>query len=191
MNGILTKDGYRIIQHEDTGNIIILKKILMDFFNQTGGSEEMEKAKEHGGCMDCVHVDLASDDYPCSECSCNYSDKYQKREEAKELTRSQIREGCDMTREEAIKLLKEFALRVKPFYEPQRTEYPQAIHMAIEALTYQNLSKPINALKALSSAEAVQGCDGSRYDTRPPQKECLYCKRYWRDSYERKGGDAE
>ena len=49
----------------------------------------------------------------------------------------------------------------------------------------------INALKALSSAEAVQGCDGSRYDTRPPQKECLYCKRYWRDSYERKGGDAE
>ena len=39
-----------------------------------------------------------------------------------------------MTREEAIKLLKEFALRVKPFYEPQRTEYPQAIHMAIEAL---------------------------------------------------------
>ena len=39
-----------------------------------------------------------------------------------------------MTREEAIKLLKEFALRVKPFYEPQRTEYPQDIHMAIEAL---------------------------------------------------------
>ena len=25
MNGILTKDGYRIIQHEDTGNIIIFK----------------------------------------------------------------------------------------------------------------------------------------------------------------------
>lgn len=69
------------------------KKILMDFFNQTGGSEEMEKAKEHDGCMDCVHVDLASDDYPCSECSCNYTDKYQKREEAKELTRSQIREA--------------------------------------------------------------------------------------------------
>ena len=39
-----------------------------------------------------------------------------------------------MTREEAIKLLKEFALRVKPFYEPQRTEYQQAIDMAIEAL---------------------------------------------------------
>ena len=69
------------------------KKILMDFFNQTGGSEEMEKAKEHDGCMDCVHVDLASDDYPCSECSYNYTDKYQKREEAKDLTRSQIREA--------------------------------------------------------------------------------------------------
>lgn len=69
------------------------KKILMDFFNQTGGSEEMEKAKEHDGCMDCVHVDLASDDYPCSECSCNYSDKYKKREETKALTHSQIREA--------------------------------------------------------------------------------------------------
>ena len=53
----------------------------------------MEKTKEHDGCMDCVHVDLASDDYPCSECSCNYTDKYEKREEAKELTRSQIREA--------------------------------------------------------------------------------------------------
>lgn len=69
------------------------KKILMDFFNQTGGKEEMEKAKEHDGCMDCVHVDLASDDYPCSECRYNYTDKYQKREEAKELTRSQVREA--------------------------------------------------------------------------------------------------
>lgn len=39
-----------------------------------------------------------------------------------------------MTREEAIKLLKRFTLKIKPFYEPQRTEYPQAIHMAIEAL---------------------------------------------------------
>lgn len=69
------------------------KKILMDFFNQTGGKKEMTNAKEHDGCMDCVHVDLASDDYPCSECSCNYTDKYEKREEAKELTRSQIREA--------------------------------------------------------------------------------------------------
>ena len=69
------------------------KKILMDFFRQTGGSEKMEKAKEHDGCVDCVHLDLASDDYPCSECRCNYTDKYEKREEAKELTRSQIREA--------------------------------------------------------------------------------------------------
>lgn len=39
-----------------------------------------------------------------------------------------------MTSEEAIKLLKKFALRVKPVYETQRSEYPQAIDMAIEAL---------------------------------------------------------
>ena len=39
-----------------------------------------------------------------------------------------------MTREEAIKILKEYAPRIKPFYEPQCTEYPQAIDMAIEAL---------------------------------------------------------
>lgn len=69
------------------------KKILMDFFRQTGGKEEMTNVKEHDGCMDCVHVDLASDDYPCSECRCNYTDKYEKREETKELTRSQIREA--------------------------------------------------------------------------------------------------
>lgn len=48
-----------------------------------------------------------------------------------------------MTSEEAIKLLKEFALRVKPFYEPQRTEYPQAIHMAIEALQRDIPKNPI------------------------------------------------
>ena len=41
------------------------------------------------------------------------------------------------------------------------------------------------------SADAVQGCDGCRYNTRTPQKQCLRCKRYWRDSYERKGGDTE
>ena len=41
------------------------------------------------------------------------------------------------------------------------------------------------------SAEAVQGCDGCIYNTRIPQKQCLRCKRYWRDSYERKGGDKE
>lgn len=88
-----------------------------------------------------------------------------------------------MTREEAIKLLKEFALRVKPFYEPQRTEYPQAIHMAIEALTYQNLSKPNNTCEVdlISKADAIEVlCKSCRHD-----------KRYWRDSCERKGGDAE
>lgn len=79
------------------------KKILMDFFNQTGGSEEMEKAKEHDGCMDCAHVDLASDDYPCSECSYNYTDKYQKREEAKELTRSQVRESPTVDAEPVVR----------------------------------------------------------------------------------------
>lgn len=35
---------------------------------------EMEKAKEHDVCIGCVHVDLASDDYPCSECRCNYTE---------------------------------------------------------------------------------------------------------------------
>lgn len=40
-----------------------------------------------------------------------------------------------MTNEEAIELLKEYASRIKPFYEPYRTEYPQAIDMAIKALS--------------------------------------------------------
>ena len=139
-----------------------------------------------------------------------------------------------MTREEAIgkiNAIKKYLTAGNPIWDVR--EIDEALNMAIESLTSQNLSKPnntcevdiiskadaievlckscrhddkehyypncelqmycddINALKALSSAEAVQGCDGSRYDTRPPQKECLYCKRYWRDSYERKGGDAE
>ena len=42
--------------------------------------------------------------------------------------------GKQMAREEAIKILKKYAPRIKPFYEPYRTEYPQAIDMAIEAL---------------------------------------------------------
>lgn len=71
----------------------------MDFFNQTGGSEEMEKAKEHDGCIDCVHVDLASDDYPCSECSCNYTDKYKKREETEAEYRKRMLK--EFEREEA------------------------------------------------------------------------------------------
>lgn len=44
---------------------------------------------------------------------------------------------------------------------------------------------------ALPTIEAVQGCDGCRHNTRIPQEHCLRCKRYWRDSYERKGGDDE
>ena len=39
--------------------------------------------------------------------------------------------------------------------------------------------------------EAVQGCDGCRCNTRIPQEQCLRCSRYWRDSYERKGGEDE
>lgn len=94
-----------------------------------------------------------------------------------------------MTREEAIKILEEEAEFLYGGDEPYNKI---AFDMAIESLTYQNLSKPNNALKALSSAEAVQGCDGSRYDTRPPLKhgewkyynyyagwyECTVCKQY-------------
>lgn len=47
------------------------------------------------------------------------------------------------------------------------------------------------ALSTPPSAEAVQGCDGCRYNTQTPQEQCLRCKRYWRDSYERKGGGDE
>lgn len=53
-----------------------------------------------------------------------------------------------MTREEAIKLIKKFALRVEPFYEPQRTEYPQAIHMAIEALQAEPKTKCVAQIEA-------------------------------------------
>ena len=100
------------------------KKILMDFFNQTGGSEEMEKAKEHDGCIGCVHVALASDDYPCSECSCNYTNKYQKREEDKELTRSQIR-TCEVdliSREDAMGAVQDHfnADGFKGYYDGQK-----------------------------------------------------------------------
>lgn len=59
----------------------------------------MEKAKEHDGCIDCVHVDLASDDYPCSECSCNYTDKYKKREETEAEYRKRMLK--EFEREEA------------------------------------------------------------------------------------------
>ena len=85
-----------------------------------------------------------------------------------------------MTREEAIRELRED----KALYETDNChagdgspdgDLLEAIDMAIEAL----------------SAEAVQGCDGCRYNTRTPQEQCLRCKRYWKDSYERKVGDTE
>lgn len=53
------------------------------------------------------------------------------------------------------------------------------------------VSDVAKAIKALPSAEAVQECDGCRYNTQIPQEQCLRCERYWRDSYERKGGDTE
>lgn len=56
-------------------------------------------------------------------------------------------------------------------------------HVPLEVVRQNILDAP--------SAEAVQGCDGCRYNTRIPQEQCLRCKRYWRDSYERKGGDTE
>lgn len=71
-----------------------------------------------------------------------------------------------MTREEAIQVLK----MVEAYGLAD-----EAKRMAIEAL----------------SAEAVQGCDGCRHNTQTPQEQCLRCKRYWRDSYERKGGEDE
>lgn len=71
-----------------------------------------------------------------------------------------------MTREEAVKLLKEYALRVKPFYEPLRTEYTQAINMAIESLTSQNLTKPNKTCEVdlISREDAVNAiCKHSCY----------------------------
>ena len=68
-----------------------------------------------------------------------------------------------MTREEAREELITF---IGTFECPSL----EAVEVAIEAL----------------KAEAVQGCDGCRYNTRTPKEQCLRCKRYWRDSYERK-----
>lgn len=70
-----------------------------------------------------------------------------------------------MTREDAIEQLN----NVRDWISEE------AIDMAIDAL----------------QTEAVQGCDGCRYNTRIPQEQCLRCKRYWRDSYDRKGGEDE
>ena len=70
-----------------------------------------------------------------------------------------------MTREEAVKHFKE---QLDIF----GGEHAEAIKVAIEVLK-------------------TEGCDGCRYNTRTPQERCLRCKRYWRDSYEHKGGDEE
>ena len=70
-----------------------------------------------------------------------------------------------MTREEALEHFKE---QLDVF----GGEHAEAIKVAIEGLK-------------------GEGCEGCRYNTRTPQKRCLRCKRYWRDSYERKGGDTE
>lgn len=78
-----------------------------------------------------------------------------------------------MTREEAIQILS--TRDTHGVLCGYTSGYTEALDMAIEAL----------------SAEAVQGCYGCRYYTRIPQKLCLRCKRYWRDGYERKGGDTE
>ena len=85
-----------------------------------------------------------------------------------------------MTREEAISEWTFRSNHIKKWLdeygeEPSIRHYVELIDMAIEAL----------------SAEAVQGCDGCRYNTRTPQEQCLRCKRYWKDSYERKVGDTE
>ena len=116
-----------------------------------------------------------------------------------------------MTREEAIQILSDLqdgsgqtyeairmaieALENKP--TPCEINVDKAIEMAIEALSaYEkivgNMSHEINMLKEqLESADAEQGCDGCRYNVQTPQVQCLRCKRYWRDIYERKGGDDE
>ncbi len=74
-----------------------------------------------------------------------------------------------MTREEAIEI-------IQHIYDVCLSdELREAFPIVIEAL----------------EAEAVQGCDGCRYNTRTPQEQCLRCKRYWKDSYERKGGEDE
>lgn len=60
-----------------------------------------------------------------------------------------------MTREDAIKILKEYAPRVKPFYEPFRTEYPQAIEMAIESLSAEASAETHGVCSDIISREEV------------------------------------
>lgn len=89
-----------------------------------------------------------------------------------------------MTREEAIgkiNAIKKYLTAGNPIWDVKETD--EVLNMAIEALTYQNLSKPNNTCEVdlISKADAIEVlCKSCRHD-----------KRYWRDSYERKGGDAE
>ena len=55
----------------------------------------------------------------------------------------------------------------------------------------QKIMNEVPPVEPKQSVEDVQGCDGCRYNTLIPQKECLRCKRYWRDSYEHKESDRE
>ena len=97
--------------------------------------------------------------------------------------------------EEHVKALNDLAVAWKNKTESSDTiSRADAIHELLNAFKYNVDDSFIDAcnmaIEALS-ADAVQGCDGCRYNTRIPQEQCLRCKRYWRDSYERKGGEDE
>ena len=76
-----------------------------------------------------------------------------------------------MTREEAIKILKEYAPRVKPFYEPFRTEYPQAIKMAIESLSESNVHN-LHSGDLISRKAAIDAIS-SMFAPTPVQKDMI------------------
>lgn len=86
-----------------------------------------------------------------------------------------------MTREEAITFLE----GIKDFYGDEYKDGHAFEFVALEEKEIEALEMAIEALQS----DAVQGCDGCRHNTR--KKQCLCCKRYWRDEYERKGGDTE
>ena len=71
-----------------------------------------------------------------------------------------------------------------------------AFHKLIEAAYKPDHSYEadiVRRIKEALSAEAadVEECDGCKYDTLIPQKQCLRCSRYWKDNYEYKDGDDE
>ena len=91
-----------------------------------------------------------------------------------------------MTREEAIELLKEYAPRIKPFYEPYRTEYPQAIDMAIEALQF---AEHFDLLKEFQSLQEVVRCGDCKHqdychETVARTKEHDGFREHWSESIE-------